>query len=658
MKLLFLIIIYFFLGVFCVFEYDLSFGTYNIFYLEKNQTYYFYFPMNEFQKAKIDILYYLEEPLDYIPLSYIYVNEYLNRNEKNISSSVIYLNSTYDLVEEIVVESVYYFTENPSNYISVSITPNTSIDFFIYVNIIGGYYQMAENQTLKFRTFYSEFPYYLMIPVKYGYLLNLYLHTSKVNEPPFDNLTLYEYKDINHTEVLNILEHDIEYNFTASDITIKLSYGIKHDDTKLVVIKLFSKKYNLSPLEASFYLDKYYLELYENHSFNLFELESKSFFYCNLESKYPQLLNISINMNYNTTNNPIELITIAETKYAFSKNYIITYFEEIISPEQCIYYKIKNNMTNFLQLKFRTNSDIERFNISYNIIKELVTNYNLANGVSKNFKELIHKTNYYFFINSTYLKTINIFLAIDKIPDKKPFVDITIYENLNKENNFYINKKSEYLKFEEDETQLKVYLSYTIFNQLTNNASLEIIPEVVIKSMDVKMDVGGEAYNLKNGKSSSYRNFLSHFKYFFTIDAIINKKAFITLKLNKNTSPYPFKYITIYEEQNINSESQSWNEEAKFNIKKGQLISKIFYNIKSMSCDKIVIEIKPEFNISFINICVEFVDLDYVDSDSETVYIIVFSILGIIIIAAIIVIIIFIKRKRNKLNSNDVSSSE
>lgn len=91
MKLLFLIIIYFFLGVFCVFEYDLSFGTYNIFYLEKNQTYYFYFPMNEFQKAKIDILYYLEEPLYYIPLSYIYVNEYLNRNEKNISSSVIYL---------------------------------------------------------------------------------------------------------------------------------------------------------------------------------------------------------------------------------------------------------------------------------------------------------------------------------------------------------------------------------------------------------------------------------------------------------------------------------------------------------------------------------------------------------------------------------------
>ena len=146
MKLLFLIIIYFFLGVFCVFEYDLPMGYYEYFYLEKNQTYYFYFPMNEFQKAKIDITYYLEGPLDYIPVSYIYVNEYLSRNEKNINSSVIYLNSTYDHdFGEIEAESVYYFIENPGNYISVSVTPNTSIEFFIMVNIIGGYHQMAEN---------------------------------------------------------------------------------------------------------------------------------------------------------------------------------------------------------------------------------------------------------------------------------------------------------------------------------------------------------------------------------------------------------------------------------------------------------------------------------------------------------------------------------
>ena len=659
MKFLFLSIIYFLSGIFCTFDYDLVDGFVDII-LEENQTYDFYIPMTEFQKARIDISYFFDETLDYIPISYVYINEYLERNGSSTNNSVIYLNLTIDYPGLIISEIVNFFNENPKNYISVSITPNASVDLFISIDILGGFYQMKENETLYLRPFHSGIPYYLIMKVKYGYILNLYLYHTRYIEPIFDNLTLYEYKDNNLTEVLSILQQDIEYKYKyeANSIEMKLIYKIKHYNTKLIIVELFSKKYNIDRLDAKFEIDKYYLDLYENHSFNLFELESKSFFYFNLESKFNQIINCSLRMNYNSTNNPIELITISETKSALSEKPLVTHFEEINSSNKNIYYKIKDNMTNFLQLKFNTHSNIEQFNISYNIIEELETNFNLLNGVSNKFKELIPKTNYYLFINSTYLKTLNIFLTIDKIPNKKPFVDVTIYENLNKENNSYINKKSEYLKFDEDEKQLITYFSYMVFNHLTNNVSLEIIPEVVIKSMNVRMDVGGGAYNLKNGISSSYTNILSNFKYFFIIDAIMNKKAFITLKLNKNTSPYPFEYITIYEKQNINSETQSWNEEVKFNIKSGELISKIFYKIKSLSCDKIVIEIIPELNISFINICVEFVDLDYVDSDSETVYIIVFSILGIIIIAAIIVIIIFIKRKKNKLNSNDDSRSD
>ena len=105
--------------------------------------------------------------------------------------------------------------------------------------------------------------------------------------------------------------------------------------------------------------------------------------------------------------------------------------------------------------------------------------------------------NYYFFINSSYLKTSFISLTNGDDPSP-PFYNINIYENFNKENNTYSKiEEIRNISFNENNNQIWTDLSYKTEYYNTSFTCLELIPDRYIKSMNVAIDIGGDIYYLK-----------------------------------------------------------------------------------------------------------------------------------------------------------------
>ena len=175
MKAYFFLILLVFINTIFSSNIDLKNGEKQSFNLIANYTYYFFIPMNQFQAAKIYIDFNNISPNSFIPFSNVILNEYLTREGQLVKSCEINFTKT-DNQKILAIESEYFFDENPRNYISLSITTNSSIgDTTILVDIFGGYYEIIENNYLEFNKFYSGCPYYLTFKAKSGNKLNIYL---------------------------------------------------------------------------------------------------------------------------------------------------------------------------------------------------------------------------------------------------------------------------------------------------------------------------------------------------------------------------------------------------------------------------------------------------------------------------------------------------
>ena len=209
--------------IYCI-EYNIYDGQGAYFGLEANETYNFYISMTEIQRAKI-FLYFYRMNLDSLNLiSSSYINEYSTRNGLSINRSEIYFSKYF---KEDINASVYiadYFSEEiPKNYISIETTPNMKINndtFFIKVYIFGGYFEVSDNYYFNYiSNFFPGCPYYLTKEAKFGSQLIIILDIDKYSSP-FDNFTLIEYKDINHTIILE--SNDCPFHYTDSQKPFKI----------------------------------------------------------------------------------------------------------------------------------------------------------------------------------------------------------------------------------------------------------------------------------------------------------------------------------------------------------------------------------------------------------------------------------------------------
>ena len=402
MKAFYLLIIFVFINQIFSQSYDLKNGDKQSFNLIVNSTYFFYIPMNQFQAAKIYMEFKNIDPDSFFPFSNVEIYEYLNREGEFAKISTTNFTKS-DNQKILALESDYFFDETPRNYIALSITTNTSIgESEILIDIFGGYYEIIENNYLEFNKFYSGCPYYLTFKAKSGNKLNIYLSFLKIEELDIDNLTLIEYKDINHTIMLSSIDYAIENKSSENPKNIDFTYIIKNIDTNLFIIKLYPRNYTTSNFHASITVDKFYFYLNLNQIINIEKLIQDAYYF-SLEANKSLLTNISLYMNYKNDILPFTILVIYETEKAFNTTHLEYSFVTINSPSQSFIYNIINNFTKFLLIIFKPQLEFEQIKITYTFTKELITTYNMINGNAKDIRDMQPKIPYYFDIDASYL---------------------------------------------------------------------------------------------------------------------------------------------------------------------------------------------------------------------------------------------------------------
>ena len=655
MKTIQLFIVYYLIN--CLFgkDYDLLNGQIKSFNLTATDIYNFYISINQYQAAKIYLYFNEMSPSDSLPILNMVINEYSSRNGTSINSSQINI-SKVNNNEVLAAESSYFFDENKKNYLSFSISSNSYIgETDILIDIFGGYYEIEQGESKEFEKFYPGYPYYLTFKVKYGYLLNIKLHYTRL-EMNANYMNIIEYSDGNHTNILNIVnnfEYESKDYWGYTDITI--SYLINNSNINSIGIKLFPKGFSSTYLKAIIEVEKYYFFLEQNQTFNLENLDKNSIYYFSLESKKPDLINISLNMKYKNKTIPITQINIYETNIAFSEEYLKSSSIKINYHSQSIIYNTTNLHTNCLLVKFQPYIDFEELEIAYNYINEFITEFNLINGVDKNLIDIQATVPYYFFINASFLKTLFISFIIEE-QSPKPLYELNIYENLNKDDFTYDKAESYIVLFYTNENQLKANISYTIYNITTSNITYYSMIHSYIKLMNVKIDIGGESYELKNGITKEYKHLSNNFRYFFKICIERNRNISFILKIKDISNSSSLEAIIINEMFNKNIESKKY-EPFSSSVIDNEINIDIFHEIIFNSTDEIMLEIFPKYDLDYIKVCA---NVDYYENNDSSEYsnktlVIVFSVLGSFIFIAAIIIILIIRKNKQK-DSNIISS--
>ena len=372
--------------LYCI-EYNIYDGQGAYFGLEANETYNFYISMTEIQRAKI-FLYFYHMNLDGLnPISSVYINEYATRNGLSINRSEIYFSKYFkEDINASVYEADYFSEEIPKNYISIEITPNMKINndtFFIQVYIFGGYYEVRDDYYFNYiYNFFPGCPYYLTKEAKYGGQLLIRLDINKYKYPfPFDNCTVIEYKDINHTIILESYDFPFYSSEGPNSKIMSSSSYIKNRDTNLVAVKIIPKKYLILSMHVSMTINYYYFDFGNSNTLylsNIKKTQKYDYLILNLEGKKSQILNISLSMKHNCTINPFNYLLIYESEYAFVDRYSTKSFFSTKMPgtqPKKAFYLITENETEYISLHFDIECDIEQFNITHTLLCRKYTKF-------------------------------------------------------------------------------------------------------------------------------------------------------------------------------------------------------------------------------------------------------------------------------------------
>ena len=165
-------------------------------------------------------------------------------------------------------------------------------------------------------------------------------------------------------------------------------------------------------LEAKFNEDKYYFDLSENKSLELFDLKPNNNYHFQFEDKALQLLNINYSIllpDLNDTQIPLKYIDIYEEKKEFSSFPLKNRIQYITKLSDSFEYAVSEENANYLLLNITPLVYIKAFNFSYNLIKEITTTpFNLEKNVSLDLPELYQDISYVFNIKSKVLQHLKL----------------------------------------------------------------------------------------------------------------------------------------------------------------------------------------------------------------------------------------------------------
>ena len=631
-----------------VYNYDLINGDAKIFNLKSSQTYNFYIPMTQFQKANISLTF---NNLNSLPFSNSTINEYSSRNSSYIQKTAADFSISTEN-NQLIATQDYIAHLYLVSYIALSIKPTSDIkNMSIKINIDGGAYEMSEGEYKTINNLISDFTYYLIIPAKSGQKMNLNLITNYNGKDTFDYITIYEFKDTTRQNALLTLGIYFNYDIKNNEKKISINHIVKYSETKMIGIRI-DPKFNIKYIRALINFELYYYDLNNEYSKNISGIKAGNSYKLYIQTEGLQIANVSLSMKYNITNKSLCHINIYEKKVIYSSENIKSSTRQISSPSEIFFYQMANYNSLYLLLELIPNYNFKQLNIEISLLSAI---FELNNEESKDFGGLLPGISYYLFIPSSQLQTINVGLKIYKMTSQ-PFTSIGIYEYPYKNCLYYNHYENKSISFTKYDNQLEAQISYInsySFNYYSFYTVFEIKPIENIKYMSISLDIHGKVFQLYDSSSYILSNLDPLYKNYLSI--YIEKKkpeVYIALKLNKIFGSKPFNNIAIYE-YSKKEKNNKYIEEITLKVKDGVFEISFSYNVKISSTKRLLFEIIPNHYLEYINAYIEIKNNN--NSSSNTTLIIVLVILiTIIIIIGIFILLRIMKKNKNKKDNKQI----
>ena len=236
-------------------EFDEETGIFNF---TSGETYNFYIQVEQLSEIQINFIF---EDFTYLPFNCAYINEYSSRNGTSIRNKTI---------EDLEYKNnnnyhYYYFSYSledfSSIYISLTVTPNITINNVkIEIYFYGGLNYISNGERTNFLD--NEGPLYLVIPAIFG--SNIFVELTMVQHG-LTTINLIEYQKNNSGCFIHVNK-----NYTSEYSIINLNYIIQNTNTNFLCVKILYQDDNQFDVYATLTESKYYFTLYDKNSLDVF----------------------------------------------------------------------------------------------------------------------------------------------------------------------------------------------------------------------------------------------------------------------------------------------------------------------------------------------------------------------------------------------------
>ena len=620
--------------------------------------FYFWVNASQFQKINININIKSnkENPINIIDIYeyyspmingeiYRHISEMIIPERKNNNESFI---SLYYLVNQLSTKYVLFKIKNKEyiEYLELKLS-NRGIVYYLKNEIPMNVTNIKTGNLL----------YFFIEAGKYNEIFIEFIFKKEYNEH-FKYITINEYENKNIVTYIESTKQSFEIKLKENESNINFSYKPSNSLTKYIAL-ILEVNCDIDYLKTKVVVGGGYYEF--NKYLKINKMVEKTAYYFPIKISMFQKIEMKIILEDNVLiNNSFTFANIYEKHWkddiGYNKYHKQTFVTEKNSGylEQYFTYSIENFTTNYILIEL-----IPEYNIKNILIKYKIENchYNLYNGKSNNINKIKEHTPYYFYISSKKFQQVNINLTVD-YKQNIPFEYVEIYELINKNiinsAKKYLNKTINFINI--NNNNLESTFNYITQSVFTNHIIIKIVPKYFLNFLNIKMDVGGDFYELEKNSTKNITNLFSDYSYYCFVLCSKGEKFNFKLTLNSSEIMNPFNALNVYEYTNKNNPSIYLQKTAeKFNteIKGNQTISFISYKAKNKDTNYIALEIIPNYNISYVECLIESIKEED-NASSFSIVKILTIILIVVIFITTLLFCIYIKRKFVKSSSDSL----
>ena len=402
-------------------------------------------------------------------------------------------------------------------------------------------------------------------------------------------------------------------------------------------------------LNATLIEDRYYFALYDKKSLDILDLKPNQTYHISLEAKKNNLLSINYSIfwqDFNDTQLPLESIIIYEDKSEFSFDYLSHYIHYIKTLSESFSFVASQSETKYLSLNITPEFQIEKFNIAYNMTKELITIYNLESNVLLSLPEIYPYIEYKFNINSKILEV----LEYEIIASSQPSLYISLIENPSEAS------YKDSLSFKKEGNIFKANSSLKNTHCNTKYSTFLIKSYNYVKAFSIKVNVIADRfYYLTQNVNRNIEHLLSNKHYYFAIkfDGNSDKnRIYINIKYTSKVKKEPFRYIYYYQESKTEFKFDFQHSTPIFFDQNGNEFNSTVNFDFYYEFDILLLNISSKFNLDNFNVEYKLVErINNASKGKNNTLMHILIPLGIFAFCGLVAYIIRNYRK-NKANSN------